>query len=348
MNTKLILSVIFSTALIISSCKKKKGDVPDTPPAAKKVYVAGYEQNSAGFYVGKYWVDTTLTSIAVAGSDVELYDIEVFGADVYVFGQVDPQASGQRKYSIWKNGSILYDNVASANFNPSGTSLVVSGSDIYLCGESYSATAPTQRPAVWKNGTVTILPQSLAYSYATNIFVDGSVVYVLGRDYNSTQEVAVLWKNGVREVIAGCEQASSIFVTGTDVYVAGNDTESNAAYWKNGTKTVLPVPTTSNASSTGIKVIGTDVYVSGVESLATGVDVAVYWKNGIRTPLATAGSGFNSESFGIDVEGNNVYVCGWVERNAAGDYSAAIWKNAVLINLTPASSYAEALSVVVK
>lgn len=348
MNTKSILTIIISTALIISSCKTKKSDLPNILPIAKKVYVAGYEQNSAGYYVGKYWVDTTLTSIAVAGSDVLLYDIEVSGTDVYVFGQVDPQTSGQRKYSIWKNGSILYDNVASANFNPSGTSLVVSGSDLYLCGESYSATAPTQRAAVWKNGTVTILPQNLAYSYATNIFVDGSVVYVLGRDYSSTQEVAVIWKNGVREVITGCEQAISVFVTGTDVYIAGNDTESNAAYWKNGVKTILPVSATSDASSTGIKVVGTDIYVSGVENLATGVDVAIYWKNSVKTTLATIGSGFNSESFGIDVEGNNVYVCGWVERNTAGDYSAAIWKNAVLTNLTPGSSYAEALSVIVK
>lgn len=348
MYTKSFLSIVLTVGLLVASCKKKKEDVITLPPVAKKVYAAGYEANSAGFYVGKYWVDTTSITIAVPGSDVVLYDIEVSGTDVYVLGVVDPQSNGPRKYSIWKNGTVLHDNVAASDFRPFTKSMVISGSDIYLCGESYSTTAPIQRPAVWKNGIVTVLPQNLSYSYATNIFVEGSNVFVLGKDYSSTQESVVVWKNGVREVVSTCENGQSIFVLGTDVYVAGTDLDSKPAYWKNGVKTLLPLSSTSGADCHGIKVVGSDVYVSGTESLQTGYNVAVYWKNGNKTTIQPLSPTLNAESFGIDVDDNNVYLCGYVERNNAGDFSAAYWKNGVLTNLTPTSSSAELYAILVK
>jgi hypothetical protein len=348
MNTRSILTIIISGALVLASCKKKKSDVPTLAPVAKKVYTVGYEQNSAGFYIGRYWVDTTATIISVSGSDVVLHDIEVVGTDIYVFGEVEPHGGGSRKISIWKNGAVLYDNIAVGNFRPQKRTLVVNGSDIYLCGETYSATAPTQQPSVWKNGTVTILPHSLVYSYATNIFVEGSNVYVLGRDYSATQETTVLWKNGVREVLTECEQGEAVFAMGSDVYVAGNDINSKPAYWKNGAKTLLPISANSDAQCSGIKVVGTDIYVSGTESLPGGYDAVIYWKNGNKVTLSNTASNLNAESFGIDVDENNVYVCGYVERNSAGDYSAAYWKNGVLINLTPASTNAELYSILVK
>ncbi len=348
MNTRSILAIVISGALLFASCKKKKDDMPGLPPVAKKVYAVGYEESSAGYYIGKYWVDTTATTISVSGSDVILYDIEVVGTDIYVFGQVDPQGSGVRKMSIWKNGVVLFDNVAVNNFSPLRKTMVVNGSDIYLCGQTYTSSSAPQQPSVWKNGTVTILPYSLTYSYATNIFVEGSNVYVLGRDYNSTQENIVVWKNGVREVLAECEQGQAIFIAGTDVYVAGNDINSKPAYWKNGVKTLLPIPSTSEAECSGIKVVGTDVYVSGNESIQNGTDIVVYWKNGIKTTLQTASANFNAESYGIEIDENNVYVYGYVERNSNGDYCAAYWKNGTLTNLTPTSTSAELYSILVK
>jgi hypothetical protein len=348
MNTKSVLSIIIVIAVLIASCKKKKEDVTvNPPPAVKKVYVTGYEQNSSGFYIGKYWVDSIATMLAVAGSDVTLTDVEVSGSDVYILGIVDPQSSGTRKYTIWKNGTIIYDNIAANNFRPFTKSIIVKGSDIYVCGESTSSTAPIQRPAYWKNGTVTILPQSLSYSYATDIFVDGSNVYVLGRDYSPTQEAIVVWTNGTREVINGCIDAESIIASGTDVYVAGADNNSKPAYWKNGVKTLLPIPASSEASCSDIKVNGTDIYVSGTEFLSSGQGLAVYWKNGTKISLPVI-SNFNTEAYSMDVEGNNIYVCGYAERNSNGDYSAVVWKNGVLVNLTPSSLFAEALSVKVR
>ncbi len=347
MNTKSVLTIIISGAILFAACKKKKGDVPTLAPVAKKVYAVGYEQNSTGPYLGKYWVDTALTTISVSGSDVILFDVEVVGTDVYLFGEVEPQA-GARKMSIWKNGTILYDNVSVNNFSPFRKTMVVNGTDIYLCGESFSTSAPTQRASIWKNGVVTNLPQNLSYSYASNIFVEGSNVYVLGRDYSSTQESIVVWKNGMREVLTECEQGQAIFAVGSDVYVAGNDINSKPAYWKNGVKTLLPIPSTSEAECSGIKVVGTDVYVSGNESIQNGTDIVVYWKNGIRTTLQTASANFNAESYGIEIDENNVYVYGYVERNSNGDYCAAYWKNGTLTNLTPTSTSGELFSVVVK
>jgi len=90
--------------------------------------------------------------------------------------------------------------------------------------------------------------------------------------------------------------ATSIFVSGSDVYVAGYETLNNytyATYWKNGVATNLTSNIYSEASS--IYVSGSDVYVAGFEVI-NGIKYAVYWKNGAATKL------------GANVNANAIYV----------------------------------------
>lgn len=345
MKTKSILSILLFSAVAFTACKKKKEDIVTPPVAPKKVYIAGYEESSSGNYVGRYWVDTSSSVISIANADVELIDIEVVGNDRYMFGEVNPNI-GSTKYIIWKNGSVLYDIPYDRAFVP--TRMAVSGTDIYLCGNAERATAPTQRPAIWKNGIVTELPQGYSLAFLNCIYVVGSTVYTAGIEYSNTQYYVSVWANGTRQVLSGARGVKAVTASGTDVYVCGSDDNDKPAYWKNGTKTVLPVDVTATGFCYDIKIVGTDVYVCGGEYLSGNNVKAVYWKNGVKTTLAASNASYWTEAYSLDVDGNNIYVCGTAQTNANSDFSAVIWKNGVLTNLTPSSSYAEVSSIKVR
>ncbi len=102
---------------------------------------------------------------------------------------------------------------------------------------------------------------------------------------NTDNRIAVIWKNGVKTAITsgtvGDAAANSIFVVGTDVYVAGY--ENNAAkFWKNGTATSLS-DGINFADATSIIVSGTDVSVAFSESISRTINIAKVWKNGTIT-----------------------------------------------------------------
>jgi hypothetical protein len=345
MKTKLILTVIIC-AVAFAACKKKKEDVPGNQPVAKKVYVAGQEENSSGTTFGRFWVDTLSNSISVSNGDVYMIDLEVVGNDRYLFGEVDANGVAT-KYTIWKNGTIIYEIPYNRTFVP--TRMAVSGTDIYLCGNSENTATNALRPAIWKNGTVSILSQGYNLAYLSCIYVVGSTVYTAGLEYTSTQAFMSVWSNGTRQVLLSTENApSSITVSGTDVYVTGTD-GSKPAYWKNGTKNLLPVVSSNGwGECSSLIIAGNDVYACGYEGSSSSPQRAVYWKNGVKNYLTPIGASYESEAYSIEVDGNDLYVCGSAERNSNGDYSAVLWKNGVLTNLTPSSVDGEAISVKVR
>jgi hypothetical protein len=349
MKTKLILTVIIC-AVAFTACKKKKEDVPAVTPVTKKVYVVGYDENNAGTRTGRFWIDTSANSLAVNNADVELEDIAVVGNDRYIFGQVDPHASGSTsKFIIWKNGTILHEIPYDNSFIPER--MAVSGTDVYLCGYRYLPTTNTSQPALWKNGTVSILSQGYTNASLSRIYVAGSTVYAAGYEYSSgaNQYYFSVWTNGTRQVIhTGGGGVLGITVSGTDVYVVGADNNSNPVYWKNGTKVTLPVTAGATGIATGIVIEGTDVYASGDEYEPGLPSKPLYWKNGVKTNLSTGNTSYNGYTTGVAVDGTNVYVCGSADRNSNGDYSAVIWKNGVLNNLTPSSYEAYANTVIIK
>ncbi|NLJ05750.1 MAG: hypothetical protein GX435_08635, partial [Exilispira sp.] len=73
-------------------------------------------------------------------------------------------------------------------------------------------------------------------------------------------------------------KANSIYVSGSDIYVAGyynNGSKDIACYWKDETKVDLETSSTSKANS--IYVSGSDIYVAGYYNDGT-KDIACYWK----------------------------------------------------------------------
>ena len=243
--------------------------------------------------------------------------------------------NGVAKY--WKNGAPV--NLS----NGIARSIFVSGSDVYTVGTiSYQETA-----GYWKNGSRVDLAVGAT---AISIYVSGNDVYLAGTASLSQGGYATYWKNGsagnltkVPDPIvtpSSVTRASSIFVSGSDIYVAGwvqiprNRTVSSiATYWKNGN----PVNLTNahNYYAKSIFVSGNDVYVAG------GVG---YWKNG--NPIALInGTGYSS----IFVSGNDVYAAGYETVLISGVYYqiAKYWKNGIPVNLTNGAVNASANSIFV-
>jgi hypothetical protein len=189
-------------------------------------------------------------------------------------------------------------------------------------------------------------------------------VYVAGFELNSSGvKVAKVWKNGVETVLSDGSHgayASSVAVSGNDVYVAGveyNGKVDVAKVWKNGSPTSL-TDGTLEASAKQITVSGTDVYVAGgqfgFDAKSNLINVAGYWKNGIFTALVTAGShGENGAQItSIVVQGSDVYVAGTQSRMTMTGPSTAVvmpvamyWKNGLPVVLTDGLHYAQVSSI---
>jgi hypothetical protein len=179
-------------------------------------------------------------------------------------------------------------------------------------------------------------------------------VYVAGYEVNgSNLDIAKYWKNGTPVTLGGGTYgswATSIFVSGSDVYVAGREgsaTHDIAKYWKNG----IAVPLTDGTGdgyASSIFVDGNDVYVAGTESLASGV--ATYWKNGVPVDLT---DGTNSAfAWSIFVSGTDVYVAGYEYKTTqvgpnqyVENPVAKYWKNGVPTELNDGLTLGIAYSI---
>jgi hypothetical protein len=189
-------------------------------------------------------------------------------------------------------------------------------------------------------------------------------VYVLG----STGDSIVYWKNGTPVLLAAdtpITSASSIFVSGKNVYVCGTTQGSGLLstpkYWLNGTATAL-TDTTGSAATSGIFVSGSAVYACGTVFFTspltvpytthtapypTAGNVAVNWKNGVAVPLPTQfyvgdylGYGshvYSAYTSGLFASGPDLYIAGGDHEFSPGDTStyrfAQYWKNGVATDL---------------
>ena len=326
------------------SCQKELPQT-DASPAAVDVYVAGYTSDDAN-------------------SPYPVYN--------YL-------SSGEHP-TYWKNGSPVrldYGDYRFNNNNKSGkaSTIAVSGNNVYVAGYGtwFSYTSGLLPYGVfWKNG-IPLDPDSM------NIY-ETYELYSLAVSNNDTYMVgwgtgeATYWKNEDRITLSPGYSpttlniratASSIAVSGNDVYVSGHQSEelspvgfwSNvfAVYWKNGNLVKL-TDGSKDANANFIIVSGNDVYVAGVVVTDGAVNKAQYWKNGALVNLTdgTAEAYANS----IAVSGMDVYVAGTQWDGNAINYNdgytvyhrnpiAKYWKNGNPVNLTDGSKWAEAKSIVV-
>jgi len=303
---------------------------------------------------------------------------------VYVLGQADDTPR------YWKNGApTTLTGLAMTGISPKAMAVV--GSDVFIAGTTGEAAA------YWKDGQTFHLQAPPDQSDANAIFVSGGDIYTAGytsypfslsvpytsptANYPISGPVATYWKNGVPSVLFGDDVlqvyngygnflygdfVSSLFVSGTDVYVAGYSDEYRmgnggtyqfAKYWRNGVSVNLTSGLLDSTYANGqyyltafpytsdIYVSGSDVYVSGNEyTFTTGPYEALYWKNGSLTYLPSPGSLTYANA--IFASGSDVYVAGNL-IGADGIYHAVYWKNGVpdTLSMVPEGSSANAIFV---
>jgi hypothetical protein len=185
------------------------------------------------------------------------------------------------------------------------------------------------------------LGYAIGYAWAVYTRED---VYVVGKNGYGP----VLWKNGKLRYLSDGNfntQATSVFVSDGNVYVAGNErgVELGPVIWKNGAPRHLPVfYADGNGAVTSVFVFGKDVYAAGYEYvrkkntdpfLRSGFEyvqtnsAAALWKNGVPQRLSN-GDGY-SEAHSVYVSGNNVYVAGYEYVVEDEREVATLWINGV-------------------
>ena len=301
---KKYFAIILYNVILLSSCQKEinNADRVTNPDTETNVYIAGTEWDGVNI-IPKYWKNGTAVNLSTTSKNVEAYSIYVSGNDVYVAGKVyadNPVFPGDGIAIYWKDGNPVYltDGI-------SANSVIVSGNDVYVAGDG----------AIVDN-----CPRNVPCMFPVRF-------------------VAKYWKNGVPVILSDSTKinsASSIAISGSDVYVAGFEFVwplTNAKYWKNGQPVVL---STRQSVTYSIAVSGNDVYVAGEED-----SKPTYWKNGI--PVKLSDETGDAKSIAVSGSGN-VYVAG-VGYTATGTV-VKCWKNGNPVTLSSKiQSYATSIAV---
>jgi len=380
-NVLLIYATYFGilfVTLALWGCNPNEDNPSDEPeekgewPIEKNVFVAGIEDMQA-----RLWKNGTIVNLAsgigftASTATVirsEAHSVFVSGSDVYVAGSeiIMNEDGSNSRARLWKNGEIqpLSKETGSED---EAFSVFVSGNDVYVLGrESLQPRPFRDRWAYkyWKNGESVIFAQGSDGWNVHSIFVSDDNVYISGSvpkatGYNITLPQAKLWKNGVEENLDDIDsetfdsQASSVFVSGNDVYVAGyiRDYPEQvyvATLWKNGKRTNLA--NANNVRAHSVFVSGNDVYVAGESARRP-----ILWKNGIVQDLVDVqeSSAFNS----VFVSDNDVFTAGHIQ---VIDYDtgtlpmaylkAMLWKNneKLILNTAEKNKASVAVSVFVE
>ncbi|MFT3911935.1 MAG: hypothetical protein QM737_21095 [Ferruginibacter sp.] len=248
----------------------------------------------------------------------------------------------------------------SVSKQPDPVPVVTTTTDVYAGGYERSA-AGFRIAKTWKNGVATTLSSDGDDAWVESLVVSGADVYAVGvliQGGNNTghePKVAKLWKNSVDvPILASGDMvyghAYSVFVSGSDLYIAGtldsvNNTNPYAAtLWKNGVPTTL---SNSFGDAISVFVSGTDVYVTGDEyNPANLLWEPKYWKNGVAHLMPLTNTSGNDHVGQIVVSGNDIYIAGTTE--STNPYSfATLWKNDVATNFTDGTGHAGTVGVAV-
>jgi hypothetical protein len=208
------------------------------------VYVAGVERDSWHIYFkGTIWKN----GIAEEGYSEahQLHSIFIDGNDVYASGvMLTPYPMYERIAAVWKNGTLLYPLTSNNIGYGCGLKVVVWNGDVYTVGYEHRI------QKVWKNNVELYSFEAMIFPpYTMGFFISNGDIFVAGHEGGA----AKLWKNGGNSYGGttinlpldlpypywGTYYASSVFVIGKDIYVAGGQTDGVGLLWKNENTPIL-------------------------------------------------------------------------------------------------------------
>lgn len=241
------------------------------------VYFAGHNLNTSGEKFVTFWkngIPTYLKNLGITTADAAT-GIAVYNNDVYVTGQTERYNGPVQGYSatVWKNGVATYfENAFDSDANAIS---ITSSGDIYVAGKNNG------RACYWKNGSIVYVGESDRSSETFAIYISGTDVYLAGYSVDDvvnglSRQAPVYWKNGMKTKLpingtAGALKASSIAVSGADVYAVGSGLFDGspsafikAIYWKTGVFNDISATNDAKFSyiANAIAVTGNDVYTA--------------------------------------------------------------------------------------
>ena len=303
----------------LDKCMTVVGDssyVVDATEYNGSIYIA----DDGGYYwiVGNSISKQPLNYSGYKLSEVTGIDVNSNG-DVYVAGMVVKKGKGGKEYNAyWKNGELV--KAFRENGTTSSEKHVAADSkgNIFIPGWRIDAHHNTDG-VIWINGNIKILEPQSGDVEATDAVVgsetaSGSNVWISGAHGDSNSSLAGYWRrkpNGnINEITkvtrvrtynspkswAKFSRATSIFISGSTVYMAGTVNVINAGevpvYWKEKTQHELPVEFNLNTCDycrtepNDIAVLDGKVLVVGDYhdrnefadyTYTNGEDKAVYW-----------------------------------------------------------------------
>jgi hypothetical protein len=167
-------------------------------------------------------------------------------------------------------------------------------------------------PCYWLDGVLALLPTgSQPNGEIDTPLVNGSDIFIFGCTLNgsaslwpSTSEIPVYWKNGVLNTLpypAGTYgfARQGLFDSSGNLYIMGfvNSTSTGNSipgYWKNGVWTPLSMTLSSGTAPYGITLgqvmdsSGNIISCGSLTDPVTGLNVPVYWKNGVVNQISLA------------------------------------------------------------
>ncbi len=245
-------------------------------------------------------------------------------------------------------------NIATLWINDLKVALSLSSSEAFsIAGYKdlfYIAGKLESKATLWvgnKNSIDTILISTVSNSFAKSIFVanDGNTasgIYLAGRNgsnawtYQNPQDITTLATNA--------STAESIFVRGSDIFVAQTNTGLNfltASLQKNG---IAQNTITNNTVMYSVHGDDQNIYAVGAINPNTTNSKATIWENYIPKQLSQLYSQANS----VIVSDKNVYVAGYEYDSNTAHYKATLWINGTVQTISTEDCQVKSVFVTVK
>jgi hypothetical protein len=229
--------------------------------------------------------------------------------------------------AYWKNGqrTDLDRPVAHSQSASEAQQVFLANGSVYIAGYVTGDNGPA--PVYWKDGEIVYLTDipNDTQARASNIYVDGSDVYVTGAALSGSPH-PIYWKNGKASVLpvpagyTGTSVPLPIGVSNGDVYIFGHFHRSRTrtissqsevpVYWKNGDLFWILSSEDDRGYSYGGTLYNGVPYTAGGFYEGT-LYVPSVWTYTNRQRLSMIDEGLYGMAHDVFVDGSNVYVAGW-------------------------------------